>query len=167
MLYFEAPDTYFGWFKNKVFLAGGITGCPDWQQELTKSLSDTDLVLFNPRRQDFPINDPSAAEAQIKWEFNHLRIADAIAFWFPSQTLCPIALYELGTWSNSPKPLFIGVHSDYQRLKDVVYQTRLIRPDVRVVQSLKDLAKQIIDWAATSDQQDTNAILNTTQSPSP
>lgn len=53
------------------FLAGGITGCKDWQKQVIDYLEnqpDTDnLVIFNPRRENFPINDPSAAEEQIKW----------------------------------------------------------------------------------------------------
>ena len=59
--------------KNSVFLAGGITGCPDWQSDIVKMLSDTDLTLLNPRRADFPIGDPDAAFDQIQWEHNALR----------------------------------------------------------------------------------------------
>ncbi len=43
-------------------------------------LSDTDWVLLNPRRKNFPRHDPAAAEQQIKWEYNHLRVAPAILF---------------------------------------------------------------------------------------
>lgn len=44
-----------------LFLAGGITGCPDWQQELVQLLRDADLILLNPRRAHFPMADPTAA----------------------------------------------------------------------------------------------------------
>ena len=81
MQYVESP-TYtsanMGPFKNAVFLAGGITDCPDWQAEMVEMLSDTDLTLFNPRRADFPIGDPLAAQKQIKWEHDHLRMAGSI-----------------------------------------------------------------------------------------
>jgi hypothetical protein len=33
-----------------VFLAGGITGCPDWQAELVRMLADVPVALLNPRR---------------------------------------------------------------------------------------------------------------------
>src|SRR4051794_36586929 len=98
-----------------VFLGGGISGCPDWQSEVATLLADLPLVLLNPRRPDFPMGDPAAAPKQIEWEYRHLRKADAILFWFPCETLCPIALYELGAWSvyqdhRGQRSLFVGVH---------------------------------------------------------
>ena len=127
-----------------VFMAGGITGCPNWQQELREMLSGVNgLVLMNPRRAEFPIGDPNAALEQITWEHDHLRMADAILFWFPCETLCPIVLYELGAWSKTRKVLWVGVHPDYARRVDVEIQTQLVRPDVQIVYSLEELAYQI------------------------
>jgi len=122
MRYIEALDAYAG-PERSVFLAGGIVGCPDWQQDLVLLLHNTDLVLLNPRRRHFPIDDPAAAPAQIAWEHRHLRTAAAISFWFPCESLCPIVLYE--------------------RRQDVIEQTRLARPDVHVVSSLAALADRI------------------------
>lgn len=144
MTYVEAPEI----LEQKqgstsIFLAGGITNCPDWQREMVKLLQDTDLILLNPRRTHFPIYDPNAAQEQITWEYEHLRKADAILFWFPYQTLCPIVLYELGAWSMSGKPIFVGVHPEYQRRRDVEIQTGLVRSQVRIVYSLQDLAYQV------------------------
>jgi hypothetical protein len=48
-------------------LAGGITGCPDWQSKLINLLRNEDIVIFNLRRKNFPIHDPTAVEEQIKW----------------------------------------------------------------------------------------------------
>ena len=31
-----------------------------------------DLVVFNPKRENFPIDDPNAAYEQIAWEFSWL-----------------------------------------------------------------------------------------------
>lgn len=142
MRYIQCPDTYQG-HERSLFMAGGITGCGDWQTELAALLNDTGWVLLNPRRENFPANDPIIAEQQIRWEHDHLRAASAILFWFPSETLCPITLYELGAWSMTAKPLFIGVHPDYARRIDVELQTRLARPEVRIVYSLADLAELI------------------------
>src|SRR5438105_13923542 len=103
----EAPENHDG-LGPALFLAGGITGCPDWQADLIKMLADTDLTLLSPRRRRYPVSNPTLAEEQIDWEFRHLRQATAIVFWFPRETLCPIALYELGAWSMTTKPLFIG-----------------------------------------------------------
>ena len=128
---------------KSVFLAGGITGCPDWQQEMRQLLSDTDFILLNPRRSNFPIHDPNAARKQIAWEHNHLRKADSILFWFCKETIQPIVLYEIGAWSMTDKPIFIGVHPEYQRRQDVEIQTELARREVRIVYSLQKLADQI------------------------
>jgi hypothetical protein len=145
MNYIEAPKIYNGSAKS-VFLAGGISDCPDWHAEVIKTLSPFDVTLLNPRRINFPMNDPSASTIQIKWEYEHLRKASAILFWFPCETLCPITLYELGAWSMSDKPVFVGVHPDYQRRQDVEIQTSLARPDISVVYSIPNLVGQVIDW---------------------
>lgn len=146
--YVESPEVWNGDEGASVFLAGGITGCPDWQQDVRLTLADTSLVLLNPRREDFPIHDPNAAREQITWEHEHLRSANAILFWFPCETICPIVLYELGAWSMSRKQLFVGVHPDYQRRQDVEIQTQLARPDVRVVYSLTELGEQVRAWGS-------------------
>ena len=143
MKYIEAPNTYNRPGKS-IFLAGGITGCPNWQAEVVKLLEGSILTLFNPRRAKFPIDDSSASEFQIKWEYDHLRKASAILFWFPCETLCPIVLYELGAWSMTDKPIFVGIHPEYQRRQDVELQTRLVRPALQVVYSIKDLAAQVL-----------------------
>jgi len=125
------------------FLAGGITDCPDWQQEMVKLLRGTDLTLLNPRRVNFPMADPTAASQQIDWEHRHLRLADAISFWFCAEAMQPITLYELGAWSMTDKPLFVGIHPEYSRRQDVEIQTKLVRPDVKIVYTLSALANQI------------------------
>ena len=142
MQYIEAPHTYRDSWKS-LFLAGGITNCPNWQADIVKMLEDTSLVLLNPRQANFNISDPLAADLQIEWEHDHLIKATAILFWFPRETLCPIVLYELGAWSMTDKPIFIGAHPDYSRRVDVVIQTKLVRPDVVVVDSIADLANQV------------------------
>lgn len=132
--------------SNRLFLAGGITNCPDWQSKLIGLLEhEQDLIIYNPRRENFPIHDPNAAQEQIKWEYDRLKAADIISFWFSSGSLNPIVLYELGMWGNSrwDKQIFVGVDDTYQRKSDVVIQTKLARPQVDVVDSLELLAEQI------------------------
>ncbi len=113
--------------ENTLFLAGGITNCPDWQETVINNLHDCDVTVFNPRRREFDVTDPSATEIQIAWEFEKLREATAILFWFPEETLCPIVLFELGAHLERDVPLFIGCHSRYTRKKDVEIQTKLAR----------------------------------------
>ena len=140
MKYIEAPTIFHG-DETSLFLAGGISGTHNWQQEIVRLLANTDWTILNPRRAHFP-EAPEAARAQIQWEFDHLRLATARLFWFPSPTLCPIALFELGAWSCGNAPLFVGVDPDYQRRLDVQIQLSLARPDVTIVSTLEDLAVQ-------------------------
>ena len=144
MVYVEIPEVYTKQADLKaIFLAGGITDCPDWQSEIVNILKKYDVVLLNPRRKHFPIDDPSASKEQIKWEFEHLRKADAILFWFPKESICPIALYELGAWSMTDMPLYIGVHPEYERRIDIEEQTRLVRPRLIIEYSLTTLAEKV------------------------
>ena len=123
-----------------VFLAGGITNCENWQKECIKQLEEryhgTDnLVVFNPRRENFPINDPSASLQQIQWEFDAIERCDIFSMYFCSgESDQPICMYELGRnilriqnrfpldWE---KRIVISVERGYKRKQDVLIQTDL------------------------------------------
>jgi len=126
------------YYRPALFLAGGITGCPNWQHELCTAIEDLDIIVLNPRRKDFNISDKNIIK-QIEWENWHLNNADMISFWFPEESLCPIALYELGAWTHASKTIFVGIHPNYQRRKDVEIQTRIKAPSVPIVYSIRDL----------------------------
>lgn len=147
MKYVECPDPYKPGNEHAIFLAGGITGCPDWQADMCKLLADTDFVVFNPRRAEFNISDPVFTDEQITWEHQRLRMADEISFWFPKDTLCPITLYELGTWTDNRynTPIVIGIEPGYARENDIRVQTKLLDPFIPIVSSLEDLAGILID----------------------
>lgn len=150
MNYIEAPEEFLYTGKS-LFLAGGITDCPNWQQEISEELEDESIIIFNPRRKYFPENKINAALQQVEWEFRYLRKATAISFWFPEETLCPIALYELGAWSMMSKPIFIGIHPNYRRKLDIEIETQFARPDIEIVYSLRELLQKILNWIHISD----------------
>ena len=121
-----------------VFLAGGISDCDNWQQKVIDYLNNEDhtehLVLFNPRRDNFPINDPSASQKQIEWEFYKIQSADIFSMYFcESKSNQPICLYELGRnipvfinkYNNWYDRILITCESNYSRKNDVVIQTYL------------------------------------------
>jgi hypothetical protein len=138
---FDDSNTY-------VFLAGGISNCPDWQVEMVARFKDMpdDLVLVNPRRVRFDTTDESVSGAQIEWEYRHINNATAVIFWFPFHTLCPITLYELGVCAASGVPIFVGCHPGYARKFDVEHQLSLIRPDVVVHDNFETLVSQVKTW---------------------
>ena len=147
MEYIESPENFVKTYDSKaLFLAGGITNCPDWQSEIVDLLRSSDIAILNPRRKKFSIDNQGASKEQIRWEFEHLRISDMILFWFPKESICPIALYELGAWCMTDNPLLIGVERQYERKIDIEEQTALIRPGIKIVYSLNDLAGQVMDY---------------------
>lgn len=80
-----------------LFLAGGITNCPDWQVDAIEMLDDgSDIVVANPRRDRLLDYEGEDAAYQIRWEYEFLRRARMILFWFPKESVCPITLFELG-----------------------------------------------------------------------
>ena len=129
-----------------VFLAGGISNTEDWQSVVAEELRSMAGAVINPRRDDYPDTETAARE-QIAWEFRHLQRADLFSFWFPPQTLCPIALFELGAGCSSGVPLVVGADPEYTRRLDLLVQLSLRRPEVVLVNSLPALVKQIREHA--------------------
>lgn len=116
------------------FLAGGINKCPNWQKEVIEELKKLGefehLVIFNPRRDNFPIDDPNASEEQIKWEFKWLSLASIFSMYFcNSESVQPICFYELGrnlaTRKRGTGCFVISVEDGFSRGKDVSIQTAL------------------------------------------
>lgn len=126
-----------------VFLAGGITNCWDWQNLVIEYLKEEEkegedlskLVIFNPRRPNFPIDDPFAAYAQIEWEYKWLMACDIFSMYFAGgSSVQPICMYELGRYSHRMLDLFPWAYQDrvivtveptYKRASDVIIQMRL------------------------------------------
>jgi hypothetical protein len=129
--------------RADLFLAGGITGAENWQKAAIGLLEPLEGTIYNPRRSE-PFQEEDA-ELQVEWEYEALRVSDAILFWFPPQTLCPITLFELGTWSvQQGTPIFVGTHPGYKRRFDVVKQLSLVRPGLRVHDQLESVVSEYV-----------------------
>jgi len=125
-----------------LFVAGGIKGCEPWQDRFCKMFEDTPLILLNPRRKSYVWDDAERVK-QVTWEFEHLRKAAVISFWFSPETLNPITLFELGAWSASKRPIFVGCHPEYKKKDTVEIQLQLLRPEIVIVDSLEKLAAKV------------------------
>lgn len=150
MDYIEAPHTYTGDLP-KVFLAGGIGQCSDWQAKAVAALALEDVALFNPRRVSF--DNPwtrSASEEQIRWEYDALQAADMIIFWFDGgPSAQPIALFELGVYGtrgSQDKPVIIGRDPGYLRADDIDIQIELYAPGRRIHDSLDSVCQHVHNW---------------------
>lgn len=148
MQYIEAPDDAEPKnYDQSLFLAGGITNCPDWQSEMVKMLQSEPITIFNPRRANFPIDDSKATYQQIAWEYIRLHKAKMISFWFSYGSPNPIVFFELGAalerQAHSNQKLIIGCHPDFERKADVIYQVRLMLPSQTICMFLSDMAYEI------------------------
>lgn len=152
--YLDAPNYAAEWPKQQsIFLAGGITGCEDWQGYAVKRLEGFgNISVFNPRRVDYDasIGEVEAAR-QARWEHYHLDRADQVLFWFSYETIQPIVLFELGVRlreNNKTKrqEIFIGCHSDYRRIFNVMTSAGLEGYDKEVFGSLKELLDDVLAY---------------------
>lgn len=155
MVYLEAPGDIGLIGDRSLFMAGGITDCPDWQLEMADRLLNLNITVVNPRNPKFNTKAKDASLNQIAWEKEALTRCRMISFWFPKETLCPITLYELGTWIHHPinKTIFIGCHPEYKRREDVIIQTNLslnrrALDESWLADSVEKLADQIIRFVA-------------------
>ena len=139
-----APEKYIlNELEISCFLAGGISNCQNWQQDVInilkeniKKYSNDRFIIFNPRRENFPINNSNAAFEQIKWEYEWLEKCQIFSMFFVSQTQSdqPICFYELGRNIERMKQKFpndwekriiISIDLNFKRANDVIIQTNL------------------------------------------
>lgn len=135
---------------KSVFLAGGITGCPDWQTDITKYIAmyseEANINLVNPRRSNFDITNINMSKEQIEWEHRHLLLTDLKLFWFPKETLCPITLFELAYCAQRGDDVVVGIEKGYQRDLDVREQLKHLRPDIPIVQGIFNLGDATLNF---------------------
>lgn len=105
---FKAPEPINN-TKLSIFLAGTIDmgNSDNWQAQIVQELSNHDVNIFNPRREDWDaswkqsIDNPQFKE-QVLWELDALERADFIIFNFLPNSKSPITLFEFGKhyWDN-------------------------------------------------------------------
>ena len=144
-----SPDTVKESTNKRIFLAGGISNCPDWQSyvadELKKKVKNLDII--NPRRTvwDDERKDSSVSLDQIVWEKEYLDECDYVLFWFPKNTLCPITLFELGAALYTKNITSIGIEPGYQREFDVITQVGLVDKGIKITNSLDSMISQTVE----------------------
>ena len=91
------------WVRPSIFLAGTIDmgNSIDWQTQTISALSDYDVNIFNPRRNDWDSSWEQRAtneqfRYQVEWELKHLRRADVVFINILPDSKSPITLLEMG-----------------------------------------------------------------------
>ena len=137
-----------------VFLAGSIEmgQAENWQVRLERALADLDVVLLNPRRDDWDaswvesIDNPQFRE-QVEWELEGMERASLVAMYFAPATRAPITLLELGLCARSGK-LLVCCPEGYWRRGNV--EVVCARYGVPLLPTLEGLATAIRSRAAAS-----------------
>ncbi len=143
----------------RIFMAGGITGCSEWQQKLWVNVSgdyrltsDAEMsikypmvTMYNPRRSNFDVNDATMFEDQIVWENVKLDASDLVVFWFTKDTIQPITLLELGKELGKGSHIIIGRDDDYERADDIELQAKLCGYKDYFYNTLEDLSTAVVD----------------------
>lgn len=97
------PVPYHDRNTTSIFLAGSIDMgyAVDWQSRMSEMLAPYDVVVLNPRRDDWDtswvqdISNPQFKE-QVSWELEHLESCDFIVMYFDPAGTGPTSLLELG-----------------------------------------------------------------------
>lgn len=141
-----APDV------KKIFLAGSIEmgKAEKWQDRLAKALADKDVVLYNPRRDDWDsswVQDPTPGtkfHEQVSWELEHIQRSNLVVFYFDPNTQSPITLLELGYVIGSGKRALVCCPDGYFRKGNVVISSKL--KEIPVFNSFEELLAQLREY---------------------
>lgn len=127
----KPPTSFLGRIKNNlsVFLAGSIEmgKAEDWQAHVEKCLAEYDIIILNPRRDDWDsscvqsIENPPFRE-QVEWELDAQQMCNVIIMNFVAGMKAPITLLELGlatgSWGKKPT-LLVCCPPDFWRRGNV------------------------------------------------
>lgn len=128
-----------------VYLAGGLA--TPWREEVIFRLEHNTVILVDPTNKGLA-GGLNATQQQTQWERTYLDRADAIMFWFPSETPCPVALFELGFLLAQGKKVFIGAHPLYPKLNDLIAQVRVIDDRIIVDTDLEFTIERLWRWVS-------------------
>ena len=135
-----------------VFLAGSIElgSAGNWQTFVEQELSGIDIVILNPRRDNWDSSwlqdkkNPKLRE-QVEWELSALEAATTIAMYFEPGTKSPVSLLELGLFAHSGKMVVCCPEGFWRKANvDIVCE----KYGVNQVDSLNDLSKYIVRIAS-------------------
>jgi hypothetical protein len=133
-----------------VFLAGSIDmdTAPKWQDELIAALAETDLVVLNPRRDEWHPEWVQRASSepfrgQVEWELEGLERVDLVAVYFAPGSQAPISLLELGLHARSGR-VVVCCPEGFWRLGNV--EIVCARYGVPMVGSLDALTEHLLGW---------------------
>lgn len=154
----KAPNPFkVGGGRPIIFLAGSIEMgvAENWQARLEHELRHLDVVILNPRRDDWDssweqsIHNESFV-AQVTWELEAQEAADIIAMYFDPSTKSPITLLELGLFGRNHdyfggRKLIVCCPDGFWRKGNVDIVCK--RYGIEMVASIDDLVRHVKERA--------------------
>jgi hypothetical protein len=147
----KAPHPVLNKKALKIFLGGSIDmgTAEKWQDSLANDLSDydDDLVLINPRRDDWDASwkqDPTPGTQfyqQVDWELTNQENAHGIVYYFAANSKSPITLLELGLFKDHP--VIVCCPKEFYRYGNVKMVCE--RYEIAMVETYEDLVKFLRD----------------------
>jgi len=129
MKHIKSPNNYTATSTDfTIFLGGSIEmgKAVKWQDCIAADLAYEDVVLLNPRRDDWDsswVQDPTPGTRfyeQVTWEMRAQDNADLLVYYFDPTTISPITLLELGAYgATEPQAVVVCCTKDYFRYGNV------------------------------------------------
>jgi len=143
----KAPNKYqYPNNKKMIFLAGSIEmgKAENWQEKVKNELTNKDIILLNPRRNDWDSSWEQKIEndkfrKQVEWELQAMEQSDLIIVNFDGRTKSPITLMELGLFKN--KKMIVCCPKNFWRRGNVEIVCK--RYNISFYENLNDLIKKL------------------------
>ena len=118
----KAPQAYDANAKYSIFLAGAIDQgkAEDWQKKVADALRNYDVLILNPRRDDWDdsweqsIDNPQFKE-QVTWELQAQENADMVIFVFTKDSKAPITFLEFGLFGPDKDSMVCAEEGFYRQ----------------------------------------------------
>jgi hypothetical protein len=117
----KAPGKY-SKGKYTIFLAGAIDQgqAEDWQKKIARSLDDLDLLVLNPRRDDWDSSLEQVAsnpefKQQVMWEVTAMEAADLVVYVFTKDSKAPITFFEFGAFGTTKDAIVCAEDGFYRQ----------------------------------------------------
>lgn len=118
----KAPNAYDPSQRYTIFLAGAIDQgkAEDWQKKVAESLQEFEILILNPRRDDWDASWEQSADnaefaKQVTWEYQAMQNADMVLFVFTKDSKAPITFYEMGRFASEKDSLVCAEEGFYRQ----------------------------------------------------
>ena len=149
MIQIKAPNLipHEEYSKFRVFFAGSIEmgKAEDWQTKLAKLLEDEDILILNPRRDDWDSSwkqekTNQQFNEQVTWEMDNIDRAQLVVFYFDKNTQSPVTLLELGMNASQGNSVVLCPKEYFRKGNVDIFCDRF---DIPQVNTLEDLAQYV------------------------